>query len=534
MERRAFSQVSVENGLHQSAALSAMTLLITAHRAIMNTGFTLRRRGFSTDALVCLMLGLITTSWTTLVVVSGIFIGEKPCTVSVETCLARMAYAPLMTQILFFFWVFAWLLEIVYIAAKDQEAKSAPSRDEEGIVPQAMRPAWYRLLASKRFRLWNMKSSRGPLDWSGSVDWKFRWALFGTMTALVGSTTYGAMQAQLYTVGLLSLVGLVLFIVGAGGANKYTSAPHMYVGDMLRVVLETRHKEGTVYILPYRNRGFDAVWSPKIEYEHREVDEGSNLSARPGELKARKKGQVKSLDLRLAAFNAVTELTEEEVNDLAIWLYTPDSAPLEMRRITCVRAPGLHLISRSVMIALFHAEYLLFMNRHIIKPELVTLAGILRSAKGTGADIAKGVQQIGNKPGMEGYQEAVRYVYSLFNESPDTTALFPTSAPPKTSEIIATCPDNIEAYVAILWDHCVATQESTFAALYAFCSFWEFDIGNDVANGWHGFPLRARDREGDLVSWHLIWRQAWYGILIAQLTSMSPIILSAFVTGVLQ
>jgi hypothetical protein len=529
-----FSSINVDNGLHQSVALAAMTLLVTAHRAIMNTGFTLRRRALPTDALIALTVGLISTVWVSLVIISGVFIGQQPCRNSVEGCLARLAYAPWMIQTLFVFWGIAFVLELLLLEVKDQDSQSAIGDDVESRKVQTERPALYRLLTSPRLQIWKMNCTRGPLDWSGSLDWKFRWVLYITMTVAVGITAYGAIRTELYTIGLLNFVGLVLFIVGAGGANKYATAPHMYAADMLRVVLETRHKEGTVYILPYKDRGFDAVWSPKIDYEHREVDEGSVLSAHPQEIRARKKGEFKKLDARLAAFNTATELTAKDVNDLATWLYTPESAPAKMRSIACLRAPGIHLIARNLMIALWHAECLVFMQRHLIGPDLSKLIGTLRSSKGTGLDLEKGVRQIGNKPGLEGYQEAVRYVYSLFNESPEENALVPASAPPKTSEILTTCPDTIEGYVADLWSHCIGSQESTLAAMYAFCCYREFDIGNDAANGWHGFPLRSRDREGDMVSWHVIWRQAWYGAVIAQLTSMSPIILSAFVAGILQ
>jgi hypothetical protein len=216
------------------------------------------------------------------------------------------------------------------------------------------------------------------------------------------------------------------------------------------------------------------------------------------------RGASSKLDARLAAFNTATELTAKDVNDLTTWLYTPESAPAKMRSIACVRAPGIRLIARNLMIALWHADYLVFMQRHLIDPDLSRLIGNLRSSSGTGLNLEKGGRQLDNKPGMEGYQEAVRYVYGLFNEPPDASTLIPASTPPKTSEIFTMCPDTIEEYVADLWDHCIGSQESTFAAMYAFCCYWEFDIGNDVANGWHGFSFRSRDREGDMVSWHVI------------------------------
>jgi hypothetical protein len=316
-----FSSISVDNSLHQSVALAAMTLLITAHRAIMNTGFTLRRRALPTDALISLTVGSIATLWTTLVIISGVFVGQQPCRSAVEGCLTRLAYAPWMLQTLFVFWGVAFLLELFHIRVKEQDGKTAIINDVESRKSQAVRPAWYRLLTSPHLQIWKMNCSRGPLDWSSSLDWKFRLALYITMAAAIGSTAFGAILSELYTIGLLSFVGLVLFVFGASGANKYATAPHKYTADMLRVVLDTRHKEGTVYILPFRDRGFDAVWSPKIDYEYREVDEGSVLSAYPQEIKQRKKGELKNLDARLAAFNTATELTAKDLNDLATWLY---------------------------------------------------------------------------------------------------------------------------------------------------------------------------------------------------------------------
>jgi hypothetical protein len=130
-------------------------------------------------------------------------------------------------------------------------------------------------------------------------------------------------------------------------------------------------------------------------------------------------------------------------------------------------------------------------------------------------------QQIGSRPGLGGYQDAVRYVYKLFNQPVDQNALNAASKPPKTSVILDPCPDTIEEYFAQLWTYCFQNKESTLAALFMFTMIRQSDIGNDVENGGHAYPLRPQDRNGDIVSWHIIWRQAWYGAVIAQLTSMS-------------
>jgi hypothetical protein len=307
-----FSSFQVEQGLHQAASLSAMTLLITAHRAIMNTGFVLRRKSLSTDTLVVLTTGVVTCIWTTLVLVSGLVMKERPCRTNLEVCLARLSYAPWMLQILFFFWLIAYCDEVLRLWSKDA-ADSALS----GLSNTETKHNWH----FPSLGIWKLECSRGPYNWSGSVDHKFRWLLYTTITFTVCVTAYGAIRVALYSLGLLNVVGIVLFIAGAGGANKYADAPHVYTSDMLRVVLTTRHKEGTVYVLPSRNRGFDAVWSPKINYEHREVDALSNLETNSTE------GVRKDLRHILAAFNASAELSSDAVNDLAGWLYEPEAHP---------------------------------------------------------------------------------------------------------------------------------------------------------------------------------------------------------------
>jgi hypothetical protein len=552
LEKRAasFSQVQLDNGLHQAAALAAMTLLITAHRAIINTGFTLRQKGLSTDALISLVVGTITCIWTALVIISGLFIRERPCRASFEACMARLAYVPWMIQVLFIFWLFAWADELLYLKSKvavnaqlndqiDHNASSSKSVQVNTVEtdpeisdkrPPRVRTALFRVLGRKRWRVWKMESSHGPLNWSGSTDERFRWTLYSAIGIVVFVVCYGAIRERLYTVSLLSIVGLVLFIVGAAGANKYASAPHMYTADTLRVVLHTRHREGTVYILPSKDRGFDAVWSPKIEYEHRALDEAFARITNAEEPQKEESGQLSSI---LASFNSSTELSREDIRHLASWLYEPERNPA-MQKLACTRAPGIHLISYSTAWALWHAEYLVFMRTNELDDETRKVMALLRNPHGTGLDLDRDFHQIGSRSGLDGYQDVVRYIYRLFGQPMDAKALLPTSKPPKSSVILNPCPDTIEEYVASLWEYCFEKKESTFAALYAFTRYWSDDIGNDVANGWHGFPLRARDRDGDIISWHVIWRQAWYGVVISQLTSMSPIILSAFIAGILQ
>lgn len=53
----------------------------------------------------------------------------------------------------------------------------------------------------------------------------YRWTLYSIAAVVVVATSYGALREEIYTVGILNVVGLVLFAVGASGLNKYTNAP---------------------------------------------------------------------------------------------------------------------------------------------------------------------------------------------------------------------------------------------------------------------------------------------------------------------
>ncbi|KAK0702654.1 hypothetical protein B0H67DRAFT_390294 [Lasiosphaeris hirsuta] len=256
-----------------------------------------------------------------------------------------MAYAPWITQVLFLFWAVALVDELLCLRYKeaqrtlelaqpprDVEAQSGLSDKEKDAVTPAVtiisqsshqlpvhtrststiQLKWLRYL--KPLGIWKLECSQGPLNWAGSVHWLFRLVLYTTMGLIVVFCSYGAARQELYTVALLNIVGVILFIVGAGGSNKYATAPHAYTRDTLRVVLQTDHKEGTVYVLPAKGRGFDAVWSPKIEAEHCKAD--TAVAA------WREKGGFDQPSLAdyypyIAAFHSSSQLTREDVVALA-------------------------------------------------------------------------------------------------------------------------------------------------------------------------------------------------------------------------
>jgi hypothetical protein len=508
---QSLSGVSVGQGLHQAVALAAFTLLLTVHRAIANQGFILRREVLSTDFLLAVALGALVTIWSAIVVVSGTVVGDKPCTTGgYGECLARMAYIPWLLQILFLF----WLIGVV-------DAIRLEDRRRTSTVPCG---------------LWNLNSGTGPYDWAGSVNKWFRLLLYTVGLLAVAPTSYGSFQQGNQTIGFLNLVGIALFYAAGSGLNPYASAPHKYAGDMIRVALATSHSAGTVYILPSRGYAFDAVWSPKISDEHIQTDEHlMPLFSRVRAGDANVQTIEATLRLILAPFSRRTILTVEQLNDLADWLYA-DSNYHGMRGIRCKRQPNTNLIGRDVLYALCHAEYLLFVNRDMLSPERQDLIAKFRNGARNGGEYGRNKSDsVGFQAGVEGYRCAVREVYSILGESVvDSSALDPFKGnlePPKESKALGgvRCAD-MEEYVTQLWNLCILHGESTFTALYTFSFIWFTEMGN--VGGFHIFPLQPRTKQGDLVTWHVVWRQAWFCCITAQLVTMSPIILSAFLSGI--
>jgi hypothetical protein len=233
--------------------------------------------------------------------------------------------------------------------------------------------------------------------------------------------------------------------------------------------------------------------------------------------------------------------------------------------------------------------------------------------------------------GLKGLEYAVKYVYRLFGETLDycwddlskSSVAATDISQSKASNRIDTCKETyvkpfashfpsgkelrhtywhhgkhpkkagktIEDYMGETWDECVNTQETMFAALYAFTCHWRDDIGNKHRDEWISERRKTKDEEeaedsnvgsvraddqpkkpnvhwcnspiiaggiprkiakrnrkvyvpasytkeessqvGDLVSFLIVWRQAWYTAIIAQLLAMAPIIFSAFIAGIL-
>ncbi|KAI1734539.1 hypothetical protein F4680DRAFT_453814 [Xylaria scruposa] len=494
------------------------TTWLLMHRMLVNKGFVLRSRRLSTDVVATLVVGVTSTIWT----VSAFRYAYQPKTLDALPVMTwgdtnfRMpsglyiaVEAPLLTQIVFLLWLPKWL--------------DARWRVSAGNMPQ----------------LCNSIQLRGPFGWEYSLGGALYWFLAMLIWVVVGvpstlTIALGEQGSPTSIRAILNIAALIIFSFEGVPRNHYNDATHSYSDEVLRIVLPTSHHEGTVYQLPSANSGFGAVWSPKISNEHLEADNeimvlfqhmrsGRWIPSEP----------LERLRKTMARFRQRIVLSPAQAQLLADWIYVNKSRLNgKVRSISCARAPGVHLIGRDLIYALCHAEYLVFVSQQALDEETRSKLGRLRLGSRTGASIEKGLDHtIGYLPGLEGYREAVRYVYSIFDIPVEDQALNFSHPPPSFSIALHKSPASIDEYASELWELSKEHSESTFTALYFFTLVWFMELGN--VDNFHIFPLRCRTTSGDLVSQEMMWRQIWYSSCITQMVAVSPILLGAFVAGVL-
>jgi hypothetical protein len=417
--------------------------------------------------------------------------------------------APLLTQVIFVLWLAIWV------------------------------PASWNARAGRAPHLWRSIQLRGPFDWESGLGGRFYWILATLICVTVGLPSVFAIAlvqgASTITRGVLNIAALIVFFFGGAPKHPYNDAAHSYSDDMLRIVLPTSHHEGTVYQLPNTDRGFDAIWSPKIANEHLEADNEIMIlfqHMRSGRWMPSE--PLERLRKTMARFRDRVALSPEHARLLAAWIYVDKSrVDANVRSISCNRAPGVHLIGRDLMYALCHAEYLVFMSQRALDEEARLKLSQLRLGHRTGAGVSslgnEPVRTVGYRPGLDGYREAAKYVYSMFDIPVEEEALNFHHPPPAFSTALAKSPASIDEYASDLWDLSTEHCESTFSGLYFFTTVWFMELGN--VNGFHIFPLRCQTTDGDLVSQQMMWRQVWYSGCVAQLVAVSPILFGAFVAG---
>ena len=486
----AFPSMRTLEASENAGPIALMLVLGLIHRSLITRGFTLSRSPLSTDVIVMGLLVLISNAWALMVTLPGRGSSSGFLTV------------PWIAVI--FSWLYASNLASVF------------------------------LYYSSTSEIWKMECSNGPFGWRASLNPYCISALsLGLLATQVPCSVTLILEGNLIQ-GTLSIAGLTLFLLSAFPYNGYVSAPHRYRGDMLRIALPTSHIEGTVYVLPSRKCGFEAVWSPKVWSEHRQTDSEMMAlfsSMRTGSYSLSE--PLRRLRSTMSAFNEKVILSDQEVNDLAEWVLMEPGSNLATPSTQAKRPSNVHLIGRDLMYALAHAEYLIFMRKDALRPSLRKRLGSLRETRRSGGlDEQDSAPAVGYREGTAGYQDAVRYVYGLFNETIDTSALEPPTLPSHMSFALGRQTESTEDYVGSLWTLCLQHSESTFSAMYMFCCVWFIEVGN--VGGFHIFPFQCHSHRGDLTTWQIIWRQGWYECLAAQLITSSPLVAFAFAAGVLQ
>ena len=160
------------------------------------------------------------------------------------------------------------------------------------------------------------------------------------------------------------------------------------------------------------------------------------------------------------------------------------------------------------------------------------LSALRQKSRSGSLDDSDSMPTIGYHDGMKGYQEAVRYVYDLFNQPMDISALEPPPMPPHISSALGRRVMSTEDYVSSLWTLCLEYSESTFSALYMFSCIWFIEVGN--VGGFHIFPFQCHSHRGDATAWQILWRQGWYECLTAQMIASSPLFALVLAAGLMQ
>ena len=491
-------------GASENAGPAALMLVLALiHRSLRTRGFTLRRSIWASDTIIMMLLVFIVNIWSLLVLVSW-----PNAVTDAQTPSAGVIAIPWLALIFAYFWILTFA-STYFLAGS--------TRGVDTVVGP-----------------WTMDCSNGPFGWRESVKPRYLYALYLCLAmAQIPCSMMMILRGSLPQ-GILSIAGMSMFLASALPHNKYILAPHRYSGDMLRIALPTSHIEGTVYVLPSSASGFEATWSPKIKSEHEQTDAEMMAlfaSMRTGSYSLSE--PLRRLRTTMAAFNERVHFTEKELINLGEWLLMEPGSVLRTLTPRAKRPDGVHLVGRDLMYALAHAEYLVFMRKNSLPLRLRSkLSKLRQKSRSGGLDDSDSIPTIGYVDGIAGYQEAVRYVYDLFNQPMDPSALEPPPMPPHISSALGRRVTSTEDYASSLWTLCLEHSESTFSALFMFCCIWFIEVGN--VGGFHIFPFQCQSHRGDATAWQILWRQGWYECLTAQMIASSPVLALGFAAGLIQ
>ena len=385
---------------------------------------------------------------------------------------------------------------------------------------------------------WRLGTVDPAYRWTYSVGRMFYLPFYFCVIGAVLTTSIPAIIKGFYSTGFLNIASLVLYMV-TNFRNPYGKAPHKFREDMIRIAAPPlsnssyrrgRRKE-IVYTLPCRKFGFGAIWSVTLEYED---DELANVCLNYEDLLEDKSKELsrwrKKFREYLNAFVQRVQFTsDEQLLELAGWL-VQDPEIAQMIPPPLCKVDGDHLISHDIIFALCVAEHIVFMNRvriwRINRP-LYDRLFQFRTFQYKGTSQIYTIVECGRN--FTKWGDLVRYVYRQF-QLPVGAAIELAdkkhTTPPDPSPLFQRSFANFDEYTKELWKFCNEQNlDSAYETLYLFATIWRSEAG-------FCYPLlRPKNENGDMISWYVIWRQAWYQAGLTQLIALSPVVFSSFFSG---
>ena len=311
----AFPSMRALEASENAGPIALMLILGLIHRSLLTRGFMLRRSVLSTDTILMGVLVFIVNAWTIIVTLPGY--GPSPGILAVPWIALP------------FWWLYVWFVASVHS----------------------------RCIATTR--IWQMVCSNGPFSWRESLNPYCLLALYSNLLVTQVPCSFILVIEGKLIQGILGIACCLLVFCSALPQNAYVSAPHMYGGNVLRIALPTSHIEGTVYILPSRKRGFEAVWLPKVRSDHRQADAEMMAllaSMRTGSYSLAE--PLKRPRSTMSQFNERVILNAQKVNDLAEWLLIEPGSNLATHSTRTRRPPKTQFNVRtgSCRVPYFHAK----------------------------------------------------------------------------------------------------------------------------------------------------------------------------------
>lgn len=197
------------------------------------------------------LLGAVTVFWTTFVFLSAWILGDQPpckLDISVWPCYGRLAFAPWFLIAAFIWWAISYLL---YAIPSNARADRYRQQLLEILDPEQEKYLFEDL----------------EFYYKGLSPY-----IVVLLTVIIILTTIGAYKGRLYTLAMLNIAALSIFLHAT--PQKYFDAHLLHKSrlDDIRLPVSSPSDQCLVYILPSRGYEFDARYTTRIDNEYESID----------------------------------------------------------------------------------------------------------------------------------------------------------------------------------------------------------------------------------------------------------------------